>query len=120
MKCKNKIATLLTLTLLGSCSTIYEKEGIFNNGYSDSRVAQDVFLVTFRANERTNPEKVRKYALRRAAEVCLEHGFSYFAVLEQIDSSTKKNLYYPSLRFKIQCYHSKPLDRDVIDARQMG
>lgn len=119
MKCKSKIAALAALALLGSCSTIYEKEGFFNNGYSDSRVAQDIFLVTFRANERTNPEKVRKYALRRAAEVCLEHGFNYFTVLEQTDSNTKKNLYYPSLRFKIQCYHSKPLDREVIDARQV-
>jgi hypothetical protein len=105
------IASLVALT---SCATLYQKEGIFTNGYSDLRSGRDTFVVTFRANEMTPAEKVRKYALKRAAEVTVKNGYRYFAVLDETGEG--KHLYYPSLRLTIQCFHERPPGFSVIDA----
>lgn len=102
---------------LTSCATIYQKEGIFTNGYSDLRSGQDTFVVTFRANEHTPEKKVKKYALRRAAELTLKHGYRYFAVVDEIGEG--KHLHYPSIRLTIHCFYERPSDCDVIDANSI-
>lgn len=136
MKRKNKLAllALLPLIALSGCATAYQKEGIFSNGYSDFRVTQDTFVISFKANEYTSPEKVMEFSLRRASELTLNNGYRYFAILEEIDTSrehtvlnskkdgpsktsTLSHLYYPSIRLKIKCYETKPIEREVIDAR---
>ncbi len=101
---------------LTSCATLYQKEGIFTNGYSDIRSGRDTFVVTFRANEMTPAEKVRKYALKRAAAITLKNGYRYFVVIDE--TGTGKHLYYPSLRLTIQCFHERPSDRTSLDARE--
>jgi hypothetical protein len=108
---------LLSFVALSSCATIYQKEGLFTNGYSDLRSGQDIFVVTFRANEHTPVKKVKKYALRRAAEVTRKHGYRYFAILDETGEA--KHLHYPSLRLTIQCFHERPFDREVIDSAQL-
>jgi len=107
-------ALLLPLIALAACATHYHKEGVFHNGYSDYKIAEDRFVVTFRANEFTPQEKVLEYALKRAAVLTLKQGFRYFVVLEQADSA--KDLHYPSLRLVIQCYAEPPLEKESIDA----
>lgn len=109
-----RIIKILTLVALTSCATLYQKEGFLSNGYSDLRSGQDIFVVTFRANEHTPADKVKKYALRRAAEVTKKHGYRYFAILDEIGEG--KHLHYPSLRLTIQCFHDRPADRPVIEA----
>lgn len=108
---------LISMVALSSCATLYQKEGIFTNGYSDLRSGRDTFVVTFRANEMTLPEKVRKYALKRAAAVTLKNGYRYFTVLDETGEG--KHLHYPSLRLTIQCFHERPIDRPSIDARSI-
>lgn len=105
---------IASVVALASCATLYQKEGIFTNGYSDMRSGRDTFVITFRANEFTEPEKVRKYAMKRAAKVTLKNGYRYFAILDE--TAEGKHLHYPSLRLTIQCYHERPLDRPVINA----
>lgn len=105
---------IISMVALTSCATLYQKEGIFTNGYSDLRSGRDTFVVTFRANEFTPAEKVRKYALKRAAAVTLKHGYRYFTVLDETGEG--KHLHYPSLRLTIQCFHERPFDRPSLDA----
>lgn len=115
-----RISKLLIVTfaaLLGSCSTLYQKEGIFSNGYSDLRSGKDTFVVTFRANEYTPAEKVRKYALKRAAAITLKNGYQYFVVLDETGEG--KHLHYPSLRLTIQCFHERPFHGAIYDARSL-
>ena len=102
---------------LSSCATLYQKEGIFTNGYSDMRAGKEAFVVTFRANELTSPELVRTYALKRAAAVALKNGYRYFTIIDETGKG--KHLHYPSLRITIQCFHEKPLDRLSYDARSV-
>jgi hypothetical protein len=112
---------LIIALFLSGCATTYQKEGFFSNGYSDSRVAEDIFHITFRANEYTPPEEVYRLVLQRASELALKHHYKYFIILEQIDSSNNKKskqkaIYYPSLYLKIQCFHES--QGNAIDAEQ--
>lgn len=108
------LAILLPVVAFTGCATLYQKEGVFHNGYSDYQVSPDQFVVTFRANEHTPREKVMKYALKRASELTLQQGYRYFVVLEQME--TGKHLYYPSLRLVIQCSTDPFPDRESMDA----
>ena len=124
MRRRNKLLLLAFLPLLAiaGCATVYQKEGIFSNGYSDFRLSQDTFVVTFRANEHTAPEAVMQYALQRASELVLKKGFSHFEIADQQRGGSPErkdlpSLHYPSLRLTIKCYDQKPMDRETIDAR---
>ncbi len=117
---KRKTKALLAFTLLlaaSSCVTSYEQEGVFSNGYSDIRLSEDTFIVTFKANEFTPEEKTMKYALQRAAELTVRQGYSYFTVVQRLAASQRKvegkvlpAIYYPSIRLKIQCFTECPGD----------
>jgi hypothetical protein len=100
--------------LLAGCATTYQKEGFFSNGYSDTRLQEGVFVVTFRANEFTIPEQVYQLALQRASELTLEHRYKYFVILSQNSSE----LHYPSIRLTIQCFHDpQPGAIDALDLK---
>lgn len=101
-----KIILLGLVVALSSCATLYQKEGPFTNGYSDMRAGKDIFVVTFRANEFTSPDKVRQYALKRAAHLAKKYGYHYFVVLDETKEG--KHLHYPSLRLTIQCFYERP------------
>lgn len=76
----------LGLVLAGcSAATTYHARDFSGEGYGDYRLAEDRFTVTFRANEHTEPEEVRKYALRRASEVATNYGYRYFTVEQERD-----------------------------------
>ena len=113
-KAKLLFALLLPIVALTGCATAYQKEGIFTNGYSDFRSAEDTFVVTFRASEHTPADQVLKYALERSAKLTLKHGFRYFTVLDK--TGTGSNLHYPSLRLTIQCAQTELDGREWIDA----
>lgn len=76
----------LGLVLAGcSAATTYHARDFSGEGYGDYRLAVDRFTITFRANEHTEPEEVRKYALRRASEVATNYGYRYFTVEQERD-----------------------------------
>ena len=123
-----------SLLLLAGCSTSYHEKGFFGDGYSDYRVNQDKFAVTFRGNEYTDSEDVRRFALTRAAELTLQNGFRYFKILSEKDISRKAtetsttehdesiftrkvNKQSPGIDLMIRCYDQEP-DGDAIDARE--
>ncbi len=47
-------------------------------GYSEERLDQNKFRVTFRGNSLTPRETVEDYLLYRAAELTLQNGFTHF------------------------------------------
>lgn len=91
---KNKIVTisliLLFISTLFGCATPYQKLGK-RGGYTDKKINDHVYLVTFQGNDRTSDEVVYKYFLRRCAEIALEHHFSYFIVIES-EEATKASV----------------------------
>ncbi|MGZ5932350.1 MAG: CC0125/CC1285 family lipoprotein [Rhizomicrobium sp.] len=76
-----RIAIVSTFLALGACvsPTVYKAAGPdHHTGYSDQRLADNRFRVTFRGNSATLREKVEDYLLLRSAEVTREAGYSWF------------------------------------------
>jgi hypothetical protein len=71
---------IMTMFLV-SCSTAYQPVGL-TGGFSSTRLDENVFQVSFRGNGYTRQERASDYALLRSAEVALEHGFPYFAIVD--------------------------------------
>jgi len=102
---------------LASCATNYHSRGMMGTGYNDFRLGSDRFTITLRGNQYTTSEDVRKYALQRASELTLRHGYLYFAVAEEKDISKKTEVHAPSknvelinpgIEMTIQCFVEKP------------
>src|SRR5204862_5042008 len=68
------------------CATPYQSGG-FGGGFSDTQLALDIFRVNFRGNGYTSPERAQDFALLRASELALQHGFAHFAIIDQHNST---------------------------------
>ncbi|MCL2798961.1 MAG: hypothetical protein FWD54_01580 [Endomicrobia bacterium] len=83
---KSIVFILLFSMMFTSCTTIsypiYDSKakGI-NYGYSDTQLQQDVYRITYQGIYRMPQKEVLDMVLLRAAEVTLNNGFSYFAVI---------------------------------------
>jgi uncharacterized protein YceK len=75
------------VTALTGCATAYQKES-FSGGYSETQLAEYVFKVSFSGNGYTGRERAADMALLRSAELTLENGFRYFAVVDERSSSS--------------------------------
>lgn len=51
-------------------------------GYTDVRVSEDAFTVSFQGNAYTGSASVDNYFLRRCAEVSAQNGYQYFVIAE--------------------------------------
>lgn len=79
---KIKILSLLLIGFLSGCATSYQPNG-FSGGYSDMKLNKDIYQVTFNGNGYTSGDRVQRFFLRRCAEVTLEQGFDFFALVNQ-------------------------------------
>jgi len=79
-------ASGFSLWFLSGCATSYHQKG-FTGGYSETQLAPDVFRVNFQGNGYTSSERAQDFALLRAAELSLERGFRYFALLDETSSN---------------------------------
>lgn len=98
-------------------------------GYSDIKLEDNTFRITFKANAFTKKERVFDFALLRAAEVIIDNNFEYFIVLNEDDynitgtgvfvaddslfEETKINLI-------IECFKEKPVsDKKIYDSLEI-
>lgn len=87
------------LILLGvicgfGCATPYKSAGIMG-GFSQRRLAEDMFRVNFRGNGYTSRERTQDFAMLRASELTLENGFKFFAVIDE-ENTTRVSTYTTS------------------------
>ena len=92
---KNVVLLLLFAIALVGCSTPYESNG-WLGGYTDTQLAPDVFRVTFSGNAYTSGEKAQDYALLRAAELTLQSGHAFFAIVNENNATTASSLTTPA------------------------
>lgn len=85
------LITVAVTSLICGCATPYQSTK-FMGGYSDTQLAQDMFRVYFRGNVYTSMERAQDFALLHAAELAKQHGFAYFAVIDE-SSSTSVHAY---------------------------
>jgi hypothetical protein len=78
-----KLVLPATLALiLASCATPYASSG-FLGGYSDTVLAPDVYRISFQGNGYTSKERTQDFAMLRAAELTLSHGYRYFGLINE-------------------------------------
>ena len=77
---KKAFAIALALFTLQGCATSYQSSG-FTGGYSETQLDENVFKVSFRGNGYTGMERATNFTLLRSAELTLEHGYNYFAII---------------------------------------
>ncbi len=75
------------VALAFGCATPYQSKA-FRGGYSETRLAPDVFRIHFRGNAYTSSERAQDFAILRAAQLARERGFPYFAVINESSSSS--------------------------------
>lgn len=91
---------LASALLIAGCattgSTPYQPVSASNpsaGGFSDQQIAADQFRVSFAGNHFTSRETVESYLLYRAAELTLQQGYDWFAIVDhatehQVDRDT--------------------------------
>ena len=87
------VAALLAAGLVAcaSTSTPYQPAAEGRGyGFSEQRIDNNSYRITFRGNSSTTRETVENSLLFRAAELTLENGFDYFVVIEN-DTEAKKS-----------------------------
>ena len=118
----------LVIVASSGCATPYQHKSFLWGGYQDFQVSKGTFSVTFQGNPSLDRSRLRQYLYRRAAEVTLEHGFSYFEVIESTDQSRTSTYVSmtaltitatPQETIMIRCFQEDPSPSlHAIDARE--
>jgi hypothetical protein len=72
---------LVSALFMVGCATGYHPGGL-TGGYSDIAISENVFQVSFAGNGYTSAGQASDFALLRCAELALDHGFSYFILVD--------------------------------------
>ncbi|MDT9598304.1 CC0125/CC1285 family lipoprotein [Sphingosinicella rhizophila] len=86
---------LLAFALLTACATATPYQplgtrGQASGGYSEQRIEDNRFRVSFTGNQFTSRQRVENYLLFRAAELTLQAGFDSFTMVERsVDPNTR-------------------------------
>jgi hypothetical protein len=83
---------------VSGCATSYQSTS-FTGGYSETQFAPDVFRVYFRGNGYTSGERAEDFAMLRAADLCLQHSFTCFALLNESSSTSTSAVTTPGYAY---------------------
>lgn len=89
-----RAVAILVILALAACATAvgtaYAPAGKNGYGYSDTRIEEGRYRITFAGDGATSPDTVEDFALLRAAELALAGGFDWFRVVgRSIDEQEK-------------------------------
>jgi hypothetical protein len=87
-------AALANCIAVFGCATQYSSQG-FAGGYSDTQLAPDAFRIAFSGNGFTSAERAQDFAILRAADLTLGHGFRYFAIVSSASGATQSSVNLP-------------------------
>lgn len=82
---------VLAALALAGCATSYKRTG-FTGGFSETRLQENAFIVSFRGNGYTSRDRSMDFALLRCAELTLENGFKFFVITDSAQET--KTVYY--------------------------
>ncbi|HEY5048428.1 MAG TPA: hypothetical protein VII49_10445 [Rhizomicrobium sp.] len=83
---QSRYIALAVALLLSACSTPYQEMGLLG-GVSATQVSSDTMSITAKGNGFTGADTVKNYALLKAADETIAHGFDYFALGDATDES---------------------------------
>ncbi|WP_370372644.1 CC0125/CC1285 family lipoprotein [Henriciella pelagia] len=82
---KTFIPAIAGVALLGACATAtpYQAASPNDRGYSNQRIEQNRFIVSFSGNSLTDRQTVETYLLYRAAELTVQSGYDHFHMVRR-------------------------------------
>jgi hypothetical protein len=95
------LATALFALSACATSTPYQPETPgqrIHGGYSEQRLGDNRFRVTFDGNTLTSRERVEGYMLYRAAELTVQNGYDWFRVVDRLTERDRRTYTEPSYR----------------------
>lgn len=120
MKVKNFVIALCILLTAGCGTSDYKPMAGNEFGYSDRRVKENIYEVSFKGHKRTSPEEANDFAHIRALEIGASLGYEFMLVTSTKDTtSTRKRTFdgmtyrstYPGIRLRVQYFERKPKGR---------
>lgn len=95
---------------LAACatSTPYQPADRGGYGFSEQRIEDNSFRITFRGNSLTTRETVENSLLYRAAELTLQNGYDHFVVVENETEATRSYSSSASPAFYGHYYYGHP------------
>ena len=82
MHMRAALAAAAAALILSACGTPYGSYGLLG-GYTETQLGENVWQVTFEANGYTRQATTVRYAMLRCAELTLEQGYRYFAIINK-------------------------------------
>jgi len=79
------IGLTVSIMVLSGCATKYDTEKSFwtgNTGFSQTQLGTDVWQIDFTGNTYTDRATTKKYTLKKAAQIALKEGYSFFKVMQ--------------------------------------
>ena len=73
---------------LVACATPYQPKG-FAGGFKEQWVSERLVQIDFEGNGFTSSDEAGEMALLRAAETAIEHGWKYFKILGDYDTTSR-------------------------------
>ena len=98
MKVSIYILVIAAAMFVSGCATPYQSTG-FTGGFSETQLAPDVFRIYFRGNGYTSGERAEDFAMLRAADLCLQHSFTCFALLNESSSTSTSAVTTPGYSY---------------------
>ncbi|MGB5077028.1 MAG: hypothetical protein WBO17_06070 [Sphingorhabdus sp.] len=109
----NVVAAATVMSLLSSCMTPtpYQPEirgQPIHGGYSEVRLGDNRYRVTFDGNSLTSRDRVEGYLLYRAAELTLENGYDWFRIVDRFTERDRRTYAEPMYRPWYGYYYWRP------------
>ncbi|MBH2008319.1 MAG: hypothetical protein I8H71_01330 [Xanthomonadaceae bacterium] len=89
------LAAVSSALALAGCATPYGPSGMAG-GYSETRRADDIYIVRYQGNGFTKPEQAEEMVFLRAAELTVEKGYRFFSILGESGSTDTATVAMPS------------------------
>ena len=80
------VAMVAAATSLAGCTsgpTPYQPAAGYDRGYSEQKIENDRYRISFKGNSMTERDTVENYLLFRAAELTLQSGYESFTIVER-------------------------------------
>lgn len=80
------VSVVAAATALGACSsgpTPYQPAAGYDRGYSEQKIENDRYRISFKGNSMTERDTVENYLLFRAAELTLQSGYDTFTIVNR-------------------------------------
>jgi len=97
------VAVVAAVTALGACAsgpTPYQPAAGYDRGYSEQKIENERYRISFKGNSMTERDTVENYLLFRAGELTLQSGYDSFTIVNRdTDKDSRTRSYGGFSRF---------------------